>query len=73
MQPRRMAVWTDANNRVVGQIHQGVQRTAEGWMPVYFAEAVGLVTEPCPRFACAKRKVEGALLAAGIVARGAAV
>lgn len=72
MQPKLMALWTDSRGRVVGQISQSVQRTHEGWMPVYIAEAVGLVTEPCPRFACAKRKVEAALLAAGIRARGAA-
>jgi len=72
MQLRRMAVWTDPHGRIVGQISQGVQRTHEGWMPMYVAEAVGLATEPCPRFACAKRKVEAALLAAGIQAHGTA-
>jgi hypothetical protein len=53
----------------VGQISQGVARGENGQPEaVYFAEAVGLPASGCPRFACAKKKVEGALLAAGIKA-----
>jgi hypothetical protein len=67
-----MAIWTDSHGRIVGQISQSAQRTHEGLKPVYLAEAVGLETEPCPRFACAKRMVEAALLAAEIQAHGTA-
>jgi hypothetical protein len=70
MELRRMATWVDGANRVVGQISQGVQRGAGGRPEaVYVAEAIGLPAGGCPRFACAKKKVEGALLVAGVRAR----
>lgn len=62
-----MATWVDGARRVVGHVSQGVGRGADGRpAAVYWAEAVGLPADPCPRFACAKKKVEGALLAAGV-------
>ena len=67
MQPRRMATWVDGTGRVVGHISQGVGRNDQG-RPVatYIAEAVGLPADTCFRFQCAKNKVEGALVVAGI-------
>lgn len=64
-----MAAWVDGRGRVVGQVSQGVGRGEDGRLAaVYFAEAVGLPVSGCPRFTCAKKKVEDALLAAGIEA-----
>lgn len=70
MELRRMAVWVDAAGRVVGQISQGVRRNEDGLVvAVYWASAVGLIADACPRFACAKTKVENALIEAGVRAR----
>ncbi len=70
MELRRMAVWVDAAGRVVGQISQGVGRDETGRVvAVYWASAVGLLADACPRFACAKTKVENALVEAGVNAR----
>jgi len=70
MDLRLMATWVDARGRVVGKISQGIERTRLGQpVAVYVAEAVGLPADPCPRFECARKKVEGALLVARIKAR----
>lgn len=65
-----MAVWVDGAGRIVGQISQGVGRDQTGRVvAVYWASAVGLLADPCPRFACARTKVENALIEAGVDAR----
>jgi len=70
MELRRMAVWVDGAGRVVGQVSQGVRCDAAGRpAAVYVATAVGLLPDACPRFACAKTKVENALAQAGVPAR----
>lgn len=67
MRVTRMAAWVDSRGRVVGQVSQGVARGEDGQPEaVYFAEAVGLPASGCPRFTCAKKKVEDALKAAKI-------
>ena len=68
---RPMAVWRLPNGREVGRVSQGVALDGSGRpAAVYFAQAQGLPKEPCPRFACAKTKVETALMALGLPATG---
>jgi len=65
-----MVTWVNSRRQVVGHVSQGVRYGANGLpMTVYVAEAVGLAADTCPRFACAKKKVEGALLVAGVRAK----
>lgn len=62
-----MVRWIDGLGRLVGRVSQGAVRDASGRpVAVYFAEAIGMATSNCPRFACAKTKVENALVEAGI-------
>lgn len=72
---RLMAVWRAPNGAEVGRVSQGVALDPATRRPVavYFAQSVGLPREGCPRFTCAKSKVEAALAAAGIQASGALV
>lgn len=57
-----MAVWRLPDGREVGRVSQGVALDPVGRSAaVYYAQAVGLPRQPCPRFACAKTKVEEAL------------
>jgi len=67
MEARLMVTWIDGARRVVGQVSQGVVSDAMGRMvAVYIAEAIGMPTSNCPRFTCAKSKVESALVEAGV-------
>lgn len=72
---RLMAVWRTPNGAEVGRVSQGVMLDPSTRRPVavYYAQSVGLPRQGCPRFACAKTKVEAAIAAAGIRAVSALV
>lgn len=72
---RLMAVWHASNGAEVGRVSQGIARDPATGRPtsVYYAQSIGLPRQGCPRFACAKTKVEAAIAAAGIRASGALV
>ena len=64
--PRVMVQWVDGRRAVVGRVSQGVRVIGGRSAAVYYAEAVGLPSDPCDRFACACRKVEEALARARV-------
>lgn len=65
---RIMAVWRAPNGAEVGRVSQAVALDPATRRPVavYYAQSVGLPRQGCPRFTCAKTKVEAALAASGI-------
>lgn len=65
-----MFVWVAPDGRVVGEVRQGTVGLSGGRAAaIYEARAMQMVPEQCPRFMCAKNKVEEQLRRLGISAR----